>query len=79
MGPDRNTLCCVSTTEDVRIWDIGENFGSLRAQFLNLRRLVKRLMASRSLLGAILCHLASVLTVARLEAHAQHGGGDDSS
>eukprot|EP00931_Biecheleriopsis_adriatica_P004707 TRINITY_DN106337_c0_g1_i1.p1 TRINITY_DN106337_c0_g1~~TRINITY_DN106337_c0_g1_i1.p1 ORF type:complete len:389 (-),score=73.43 TRINITY_DN106337_c0_g1_i1:3-1169(-) len=38
VGPDRNTLCCSSTTEDVRIWGAGaENLGSLRAQFLGLR------------------------------------------
>ncbi|CAE8715758.1 unnamed protein product, partial [Polarella glacialis] len=38
VGPDRNTLCCSSTTEDVRIWGLGtEDFGSLRAQFLGLR------------------------------------------
>ncbi|CAJ1450605.1 unnamed protein product [Effrenium voratum] len=38
VGPDRNTLCCCSTTEDVRIWDVGgESFGGLRAQFMGLR------------------------------------------
>eukprot|EP00439_Symbiodinium_sp_Y106_P026736 s2037_g3.t1 len=38
IGPDRNTLCCCSTVEDVRIWGLGdENFGSLRAQFIGLR------------------------------------------
>lgn len=37
VGPDRNTLCCCSTTEDVRIWQLGEDFGTLKAQFTNLR------------------------------------------
>ena len=38
VGPDRNTLCCCSTTEDVRIWQLGDDeFGTLKAQFTNLR------------------------------------------
>lgn len=38
VGPDRNTLCCASTTEDVRIWGIGnEDMGIRRAEFLGLR------------------------------------------
>lgn len=38
VGPDRNTLCCGSTTEDVRIYGLGaEDFGTRRAEFLGLR------------------------------------------
>lgn len=37
VGPDRNMLCCASTTEDVRIWSLGEDFGTKRAEFLGLR------------------------------------------
>jgi len=38
VGPARNTLCCASTTEDVRIWGLSEDdCGIKRAEFLGLR------------------------------------------
>mmetsp|Transcript_25030 Transcript_25030/g.74681 ORF Transcript_25030/g.74681 Transcript_25030/m.74681 type:complete len:380 (+) Transcript_25030:133-1272(+) len=38
IGPDRNVLCCASTTEDVRIYSLGsDDFGARRAEFLGLR------------------------------------------
>jgi len=38
VGPDRSTLCCASTTEDVRIWGLGANdCGTKKAEFLGLR------------------------------------------
>jgi len=38
VGPDRNTVCSASTTEEVRIWDLSEeSFGSRRAEFVGLR------------------------------------------
>mmetsp|Transcript_86969 Transcript_86969/g.246584 ORF Transcript_86969/g.246584 Transcript_86969/m.246584 type:complete len:380 (-) Transcript_86969:63-1202(-) len=38
VGPERNTLCCASTTEDVRIWGLSnDDFGTKRAEFLGLR------------------------------------------
>merc|ERR1719204_717268 len=37
VGPDRATLCSVSTTEQVRIWGLGEaDFGARRAEFLGI-------------------------------------------
>mmetsp|Transcript_62736 Transcript_62736/g.176935 ORF Transcript_62736/g.176935 Transcript_62736/m.176935 type:complete len:362 (+) Transcript_62736:107-1192(+) len=38
VGPGRDTLCCVSTTEDVRIWGLGpDDCGSKQAEFVGLR------------------------------------------
>eukprot|EP00927_Polykrikos_kofoidii_P078548 TRINITY_DN75361_c0_g1_i1.p1 TRINITY_DN75361_c0_g1~~TRINITY_DN75361_c0_g1_i1.p1 ORF type:complete len:409 (-),score=64.93 TRINITY_DN75361_c0_g1_i1:135-1319(-) len=38
VGPRRDTLCCASTTDDLRIWSLGEDdCGSKRAEFLGLR------------------------------------------
>lgn len=38
VGPARNTLCCVSSTEQVRIFGLGEeDFGTRRAEFLGIR------------------------------------------
>ncbi|CAK0791718.1 unnamed protein product [Prorocentrum cordatum] len=38
VGPGRGTLCCVSTTDDVRIWGLGgESLGAKQAEFLGLR------------------------------------------
>jgi len=37
VGPERNTLCCASTTEDLRIWGLGADVGERKAEFLGLR------------------------------------------
>jgi len=38
VGPGRDVLCCASTTEDVRIWGLGESdCGVKKAEFLGLR------------------------------------------
>merc|ERR1712048_257279 len=38
VGPARDTLCCASTTDDVRIWGLGpEDLGTKKAEFLGLR------------------------------------------
>lgn len=37
VGPDRNLLCCASTTEDLRIWSLAEDFGEKKAEFVGLR------------------------------------------
>jgi len=38
VGPGRDTLCCASTTEDVRIWGLGgDDCGTKKAEFIGLR------------------------------------------
>jgi len=38
VGPGRDTLCCASTTEDVRIWGLGaDDCGMKKAEFIGLR------------------------------------------
>mmetsp|Transcript_31854 Transcript_31854/g.49539 ORF Transcript_31854/g.49539 Transcript_31854/m.49539 type:complete len:368 (+) Transcript_31854:29-1132(+) len=38
VGPGRDTLCCASTTEDVRIWGLGaDDCGAKKAEFIGLR------------------------------------------
>lgn len=37
VGPNRDNLCCASTTEEVRIWSLGDDLGVKRAEFLGLR------------------------------------------
>jgi len=52
VGPDRNTLCSVSTTDQVRIWGLGEaDFGTRRAEFLGIRE--NPLLAREDSLGYV--------------------------